>query len=1172
MPSIQGVPSFFMLAFALLAIKFLAPHPLKLAHNANDALHNCTLSSDLSISPCLANVTSLAYANRTFARLFSSNSRPNSTLALMTLVLCGDVEANPGPITHPCMGCNMPVAVTHRAMGCDQCDRWVHIKCGNISVKDYNLFKAGNDPYIWKCPLCDLPDAPADTSSSSNDSDCSNQSGRSDSSSSNNNHSRFDRVKVVVANLGSVFSKGKGAALKAFIATTGADIVIGSETELTKDRVDSDFLPPKYLAIRLDKGKDRRGVFIAHREDLVITEVNVPDKSAEFVLAKLEVSGNPDLYIASFYRHTNADKKSLNTLYDNISQIHGGKKLPNIIVAGDFNLPDVDWEYCSYNTAPQYGKEVNELAIDVMTELSLTQMVKESTRGNNTLDLLFTSDPNIVDNVTVIPGISDHQAVTADIHIRAKRSKKKARKVYQYDKADKKKLRQDIVQLGKDFAKQSKNLNADESWNLFTSRLNSIVAERVPQKIIRERGDLPWLSPGLRKRIKRKNRSFSKYKKAPRKRKPRLWDKYSKEQRAVQQEIKLAHEEYLESLFEDEEGNPVKSFYKAIKAKKKNDVGIAPLKNKYGKIESTPIGKATALSEQYSSVFKKDNGKPLPRMNSNRYSSMKKLIITQKGIKIQLDKLNPKKAIGPDQVPTYLIKEHSDIFSSVLQIIFQKSLDTGVVPTDWKRANVVAIYKKDSKNDPANYRPVSLTCISCKVMEHIVFSNVMDHMDRHAILKHFQHGFRKQHSCETQLINTLEELCKGLKDEQQIDALILDFSKAFDVVGHRRLLGKLDHYGVRGDTHQWIESWLTGRIQRVVVEGESSEDVPVRSGVPQGTVLGPLMFIIYINDIADGTDSSIRLFADDALLYRVVSSTRDCSKLQYDLHTMCRWGSDWQMDFNPKKCHVLSITKKRNPICYPYTLNGVQLSHVENHPYLGVELDCKLSWKKHINNTTGKAQRTLNLLRRNLHGCSQKTKDIAYKTMVRPTLEYASASWDPYEQRQINQLEAVQNRAARFVKNEHRRQNVSVTGLKDSLDWRSLQERRFIARQTLFYKARHSLAAVDIPPYVGRPAPPNPDNREKRTSHDLQYKITGHSRVDTYKYSYFPRTITAWNILNEYVVNALNEKKQPCAETFKRRLIQEFATGSMWMVDPRGKLNRPRLDSTRSAGPVGPVY
>ena len=1065
----------------------------------------------------------------------------------------------------------MPVATTHRAMGCDQCSRWIHIKCGNISVKDYNLFRVGNDPYPWKCPVCDLPDAPADASSSFSDSNCSTQSERSNDSSSKNNRARTDRVRIVAVNVASVYSKGKGAALKSLIATTGADIIIGCESELTKERVDSDFLPPKYLAIRLDKGKDRRGVFIAHREELVITEVKVHDTSAEFVLAKLEVNGNPDLYIAAFYRHTNADKKSLNTLYDNISQIHGGKKLPNIIVAGDFNLPDIDWEYWTYNPSPQYGKEVNEHAIDVMSSLSLTQLVKESTRGKNTLDLLFTSDPNLVENVAVIPGVSDHQAVSADVVIRAKRSKKKARKVPQYDKADKKAIRRDIVQLEKDFAKQTKNLNAEDSWNFFTTRLNSIVANRVPFKIIRERGDLPWLAPGLRKRIKRKNRSYDKWKKAPRRRKPRLWDKYTREQREVQKEIKTAHEEYLESLFEDEEGNPVKSFFKALKAKKRNDVGIPPLKTKSGKIESTPIGKATALSDQYSSVFKRDDGRPLPGMNSRRYPSMKKLTVTKKGVKLLLDKLNPKKAIGPDQVPTYLLKEHSDIFSSILQTIFQKSLDTGVVPMDWKRANVVAIYKKDNKNDPANYRPVSLTCISCKVLEHIVFTNVMDHLDRHAILKHFQHGFRKQHSCETQLVNTMEELCRGLRDEQQIDALILDFSKAFDVVGHRRLMGKLDHYGVRGDTHRWIQQWLTGRTQRVVVEGESSDAVPVRSGVPQGTVLGPLMFIIYINDIADGTDSSIRLFADDALLYRVVTNTRDCSKLQYDLHTMCRWGADWQMDFNPKKCHVLSITNKKNPIFFPYTLNGVQLSHVKNHPYLGVELDHKLSWKTHINQTTSKAQRTLGLLRRNLHGCGEKTKGTAYTIMIRPTLEYASTAWDPYEQRQIKQLEGVQNRAARFVKNEHRRQGVSVTGLKESLKWRSLQERRFISRQTLFYKAHHGLAAVDIPPYIGRPPPPNPDDREKRTSHDLQYR-SGHTRVDTYKYSFFPRTIQAWNILDEYIVTTINQKQQPCPDLFKKRLAQNFINEAMYMVDPRGVQDRPRLGSTRCAGPVGPVY
>ena len=190
--------------------------------------------------------------------------------------------------------------------------------------------------------------------------------------------------------------------------------------------------------------------------------------------------------------------------------------------------------------------------------------------------------------------------------------------------------------------------------------------------------------------------------------------------------------------------------------------------------------------------------------------------------------------------------------------------------------------------------------------------------------------------------------------------------------------------------------------------------------------------------------------------------------------------------------------------------------------------------------------------------------------MIRPTLEYASAAWDPYEQKQITQLEAVQNRAARFAKNEHRRQ-VSVTGLKESLNWRSLQERRFITRQTLFYKAHHGLAAVDIPPYIGRPPPPNPEERERRTSHDIQYR-TGHTRVDSYKYSFFPRTIQSWNILDESVVTTLNQKKQPCADLFKKRLTNCFTQGSMYMVDPRGVQDRPRLGSTRRAGPVGPVF
>ena len=172
-------------------------------------------------------------------------------------------------------------------------------------------------------------------------------------------------------------------------------------------------------------------------------------------------------------------------------------------------------------------------------------------------------------------------------------------------------------------------------------------------------------------------------------------------------------------------------------------------------------------------------------------------------------------------------------------------------PKTGKQPISLQFSKRVIDRPPSNYRPVSLTCVSCKILEHIVFHSVMEHVDWHKILSVFQHGFRALHSCETQLITTVQDLAKGLSEKEQLDLLILDFSKAFDVVPHKRLINKLNYYGIRNSTLTWIDNWLTGRTQRVVVDGESSSKSPVKSGVPQGTVLDPVMFILYINDIVN---------------------------------------------------------------------------------------------------------------------------------------------------------------------------------------------------------------------------------------------------------------------------------------------------------------------------------
>ena len=282
----------------------------------------------------------------------------------------------------------------------------------------------------------------------------------------------------------------------------------------------------------------------------------------------------------------------------------------------------------------------------------------------------------------------------------------------------------------------------------------------------------------------------------------------------------------------------------------------------------------------------------------------------------------------------------------------------------------------------------------------------MEHLEEHQILSDFQHGFRRNRSCETQLINTIETVARELDIRGQIDMLILDFSKAFDTVPHQRLLMKMSYYGITSNTLLWISAWLTQRHQRVCLDGEASENKPVRSGVPQGTVLGPLCFLIYINDMGEtiSSKSTLRLFADDSLLYRSIKGSEDSLQLQHDLTELTKWAERWQMTFHPAKCYTLRVSRKKNPTIKEYEMMGQQLSTVHQYPYLGVELSEDLSWDPHIKKVITKSNRVLGFLRRNIWKCPQDIKAQAYTSLVRPHLKYSSAVWDLYRKHHIDSL------------------------------------------------------------------------------------------------------------------------------------------------------------------------
>ena len=339
---------------------------------------------------------------------------------------------------------------------------------------------------------------------------------------------------------------------------------------------------------------------------------------------------------------------------------------------------------------------------------------------------------------------------------------------------------------------------------------------------------------------------------------------------------------------------------------------------------------------------------------------------------------------------------------------------------------------------------------------------------------------------------------------------IMDFSKAFDTVPHNRLLLKLDNYGIRGNLLTWISNFLKYRSQRVVVGGEHSAWTDVVSGVPQGTVLGPLLFLAYINDLPQNLNSEVRLFADDCVIYHEIHSEHDHTLLQNDLITLEKWQFDWQMTFNVKKCFIMRITHTRNPKIFAYKLGNHLLQETTSHPYLGITISNNLSWSTHINNITSSANRSLGFIKRNLYSCSKPTKQTAYFALVRPLLEYSNSVWDPHQKELINKIENVQKKAARFTTNTYDK-TTSITQLIKDLNWDTLQNRRTANRLTILHKARQDQLALPVKTLL------QPSMRQSRYTHPDSYQIIT-STKNCHKYSYFPRTVIDWNRLPHSII------------------------------------------------------
>ena len=872
---------------------------------------------------------------------------------------------------------------------------------------------------------------------------------------------------------------------------------------------------------------EKRGVAIYVAESIspLVTEFIFNNEFEEQTWIELKLRGNDKLLIGCIYRSdsgTSQNNYLLSTLFRQINQVNPS----HLFVYGDFNFKGIDWKL-QLGTSDKENK-----FIDAVQDSYLFQNVDEFTRyrdGNqpSLLDLIFTNEEGLVSNIEYLPpiGASDHLCLRAELNVYPDEIEEEPR--LNYHKGNYEKISEELDNFM--WHEMMENKSAEEAFECFEDILSKLMKEHIPKsKNSKKNGNKKlWMNRDSRRQRRRKRKSFKRFLSS------RLDSDYQaakKEAKALSRLTKKLRKAFERDIAKEARKNP-KAFWRYCRSLMKTRADIGEILKADGSMTKGNEEKAKAFNDYFSSVFTKEDTNNIPAFDDRQFlQKLQTVTITPDKVKKKLKKLKATKCAGPDGFHPRVLRDCADSLALPLTLIFNKSLQEAHLPSTWKDANVKALYKnKGKKIEPGNYRPISLTSVVCKIMESIIRDDIISHMMSNKLFCEEQHGFVPGRSCITQLLICLEQWTDLVDQGYPVDIIYMDFQKAFDSVPHRRLLMKVKAYGIDGYVLRWLEDFLIGRKQRVIISKDTSDWAEVISGIPQGSVLGPLLFVIYINDIPSGIHSMMKIFADDTKMYRAIKSVADNAGLQEDINTIENWSEKWQMPFNIPKCHVLPLgfnNKKKG-----YTVKNTRIESVKVEKDLGVHIDEKLDFNSHVLEIVKKANKTLGCIRRTI---KYKDRDIVlplYKAYVRSRLEYGSAVWNPHQAQQTERIERVQRRATKMI---HDVKHLDYDSRLKELNLPSLQYRRRRADMHQVYKMINKLERIDPGAFFQL----NAQNKVTRGHSSRFYKPR--PRLNIRKNSFSVRVVNDWNSLPQSLIDSgtLDEFKASLDEHWKDDIFE----------------------------------